>query len=81
MKKRIVIIMLILLLLLVPIPTSLNDGGTMVRTSLRYKIVKWNKLVEPTAESPEYYRETSVYWFPDNFKSIGELWGMEMQDK
>ena len=79
MKKRIAIIFLILSLLLVPIPTSLNDGGTIIWTSLTYKIVKWNR-IDNRYESG-YYTNTSFYWLPDNFKSIDTLWDMEMQDK
>ena len=27
------------------------------------------------------YRETSVFWYPDNQKSIDELWQIEMAGK
>ena len=62
-----------------------EDGGTREYTALTYKIVKWNRFVsvyneEGTAmERIDIYHNTSVYWFPDNFKSIDELWEMEYQ--
>ena len=81
-KKLIItisIILLILLILFVPLPSGMyNDGGTIVWISLTYKIVKWHRL--GNRYDSGYYTNTSFYWFPDNFKSIGELWNMEMQD-
>ncbi|MBE7064195.1 MAG: hypothetical protein E7384_00040 [Ruminococcaceae bacterium] len=82
MKKLIItisIILLILLILFVPLPSGMyKDGGTKEYSALTYKIVKWHS-IDSRYESG-YYENTSVYWFPDNFKSIGELWDMEMQE-
>ena len=87
MKKRIIIfstIMLALLLLcFLPIPQgSYDDGGTKEYSALTYKIVKWNKLIsvygdDGNMERVDTYKRTSVYWIPDNFKSIDELWDIE----
>lgn len=79
MKKLIItisIILLILLILFVPLPSGMyKDGGTKEYSALTYKIVKWH-VFEDTGR---YYINTSFYWFPDNFKSIDELWDMEME--
>lgn len=51
--------------LLLPIPRgSYDDVAIRVYDALIYKIVVWN-------------HKTSVYWYPDNWKSIDELWKME----
>lgn len=73
MKKTIWVIILILLVLIIPIPGGIyKDGGTKVFNALTYKIVVWNRLfVEGT------YHKTSLFWFPNNFKSIDDLWKME----
>ena len=76
MKKAILIIS-ILLILFLPIPQSpYKDGGTRCYIALTYKIVKWNRLYETSDNSLNFerYRKTSVYWFPDNFKSIDKNW-------
>ena len=86
MKKGIIvgIIVVVLLVLFLPIPKgTYNDGGTRDYCALTYKIVVWNKLI--IAEAKENgsageaytYRKTSVFWIPDNFKSIDELWKIE----
>ena len=73
MKKKIAII-LIILILFVPIPGGpYKDGGTKTYTALTYKVVVWNRLDE--AESVVH--KTSIHFFPDNFKSIDELWELE----
>ena len=76
MKKKLIIISIIvgvLAILFTPIPTgTYKDGGTTVYSALTYKIVNWNRLV-----NGEYYTNTSVYFFPDNFKSYDELWKLE----
>ena len=87
MKKKIIIpviiVIVLLLVLFLPIPQgSYDDGGTREYTALTYKIVKWNKLVtvyneDGDMERIDTYTNTSVYWFPDNYKSIDELWEME----
>jgi len=82
MKKLIItisIILLILLILFVPLPSGMyKDGGTKEYSALTYKIVKWHKI--DNRYDSGYYTKTSIYWFPDNFKSIGELWDVEMQE-
>ena len=78
MKKKIItsVIVLVLLILFVPIPISPSkDGGTRRYAALTYKVVKWQRFV-----GEERYIKTSVYFFPDNFKSIDELWAMETKD-
>ncbi|HOE94788.1 MAG TPA: hypothetical protein PLU97_05230 [Candidatus Cryptobacteroides sp.] len=86
MKKKtisLIIIAVFLLVLFVPIPKSAyNDGGTRDYNALAYKIVVWNKLIAETNEdgsgdAGHTYHKTSVFWFPDNFKSIDELWKIE----
>ena len=75
MKKKIIIISVIvsiLVILFIPISTTYKDGGTTVYSALTYKIVNWNRLV-----NGEYYTNTSVYFFPNNFKSYDELWELE----
>lgn len=76
MKKKLIIISIIvgvLAILFTPIPTgTYKDGGTTVYSALTYKIVNWNRFV-----NGEYYTNTSVYFFPDNFKSYDELWKLE----
>ena len=89
MKKRIVIASIILtvfaLVLFMPIPTGLyDDGGTCEYSALTYKIVKWNKMVTTVDENgvtvgADTYKNVTVYWLPDNYKSIDELWKMERQ--
>ena len=58
------------------------DGGTRDYCALTYKIVVWNKFLvevnEDGSAGEHYtYHETSVFWIPDNFKSIDELWKIE----
>lgn len=85
-KKKIKIILFIglLLILFFPIPLgTYDDGGTRTYMALTYKIVKWNRLrgtshIAPGAEE-DRYSMTSVFWFPDNFKSYEELWKLERE--
>ena len=76
-------IAVILLLLFLPIPTGVyDDGGTREYSALTYKIVVWNKfLAEVNGDGSVgdfyTYHKTSVFWFPDNYKSIDDLWKME----
>ena len=86
MKKKIIITsavgLLIGLILFLPFPTgTYDDGGTKEYRALTYKIVVWNRYISKdvdinriTGTSISKYHNTSVYWFPDNFKSIDELW-------
>lgn len=85
MKKKSWISLLIVLalstILLLPIPKGHTDSGARVYRALTYKIVQWNQQVVIPQENGELeritYQKTSVYWFPDHFKSIDELWKME----
>lgn len=88
MKKKILLISVIaavalILVLFLPIPRgAYDDGGTRVYTALTYKIVKWNRMVSVYNDDGvmvriDIYNDTSVYWFPDNFKSVDELWEVE----
>ena len=62
---------LFLFILLIPIPSGVvRDGGTRTFTALTYKIIKWNRNVD----ADEIYTDVDVYFLPDNFKSIEELW-------
>ena len=89
MKKKVIAIaaaVLILLILFLPIPRgTYDDGGTRVYAALTYKIVVWNRLVSEAGQDGRLaavsrYHKTSVFWFPDNFKSIDELWKIETAD-
>ena len=86
MKKKIIIIAIIitiLLILFLPIPHgTYKDGGTKEYRALTYRIVVWNRFVDQINEDGSVgevtkYSKTSVFWLPDNFKSIDELWEIE----
>ena len=81
MKKKIwipIVIAVLLAVLVIPIPIgAAKDGGTRQYTALTYKIVKWNRL---STVGDDVYHKTRVYFFPNNFKSIDELWHKE-EDK
>ncbi|HBI85185.1 MAG TPA: hypothetical protein DDX71_02695 [Ruminococcus sp.] len=83
MKKRIIIgiIVAVLLVLFLPIPNfkgRCEDGGTRDYCALTYKIVVWNKFINDVNTGEIYtYNKTSVFWIPDNFKNIDELWKIE----
>lgn len=79
MKKRILIAIVVaivtLAVLFVPKPGNIyKDGGSREYSALTYKIVKWNRLSEDGN-----YSNTRVYFFPENLKSIDELWQQEAQ--
>ena len=72
-KEFIILIVCILLLLFFPIPLgAYEDGGTREYAALTYKLIKWHRI-----DGDYIYTNTSVYWLPDNFKSIDELWEIE----
>lgn len=74
-KKYVIAIVLTLAVLFVPIPSGIcKDGGTRTYSAFTYKIVKWNKIYENAAGNDDKYQKTSVYWIPNNFKSLDELW-------
>ena len=73
MKKKIIVILIIvgiLAVLFTPIPSGVyKDGGTRVYSALTYKIVDWNRI-----SSYGLYEKNSVYFFPNNFRTIDDLW-------
>ena len=80
MAKKIIItviaIVFFLAIFFTPIPKSpYRDGGTREYSALTYKIVDWNRLTDDGV-----YEATKVYWFPNNFKSIDDLWANEEQE-
>ena len=83
MKKAKILVIVMLaaatLILLVPKSSTLyDDGGTMTYDALAYKIIIWNRLLGEENEKGEWlYHKTSVFWFPNNQKTIDELWELE----
>ena len=85
--KRIIVaiaaVAAILLVLFVPIPRgTLEDGETRDYIALTYRIVVWNRLIaeanqDGSAGEVHTFHKTSVFWFPDNFRHIDELWKIE----
>ena len=79
-KKLLAVIIVIALIIVLFVPfgyASYDDGGTVRFTSLTYSVVKWNRFVSDwsTGEMQlQKYENTCFYLFPDNFKSLGELW-------
>ena len=77
MKKKIwipILIVAVVAILAIPIPTGIyKDGGTREYTALTYKIVDWNRLTDDGSA----YSATKVYFFPNNFRSIDNLWYKE----
>jgi len=77
MKKRIfagiAMAVIVLTVLFAPMPVGpAKDGGTRQYCALSYKVVAWRRLYDDGL-----YEATKVYWFPDNFKPIDELWAYE----
>lgn len=70
------IVLLLVIVLFVPVPRGPYDDCTRDYGALTYRLVIWKRLQVDTVdrESVELYENTCVYWFPDNFKSIDELW-------
>ena len=89
MKKGIIIgiIVVVLLVLFLPIPKGTSqDGGTRDYDALLYKVVVWNKIQVELNEDgsggeTQIFHKTSVFWFPDNQKSIDELWEIEKSNR
>ena len=79
-KKLLAVIIVIALIIVLFVPfgyASYDDGGTVRFTSLTYSVVKWNRFVSDwsTGEMKlDKYENTCFYLFPDNFKSIDDLW-------
>lgn len=66
----------LLAILFVPMPKSpCRDGGTREYAALTYKVVDWKRLTDDGV-----HEVTKVYWFPENFKSVDELWASEEQN-
>ena len=80
MKKKIwipIVIVVLLFILFLPLPSGkYDDGGSRSYTALTYKIVDWHKVTGVSS----VYDDTCIYFFPNNFKSIDELWKMEMKN-
>lgn len=82
-KKLLTVIIVIALIIVLFIPfgyASYDDGGTVRFTSLTYSVVKWNRYVSDwsTGEMKlDLYQNTCFYLFPDNFKSLNELWELK----
>ena len=87
MKRRVIAAAaaILILILFLPIPRgTYKDGGTKDYAALTYRIVVWNRLSAKggengSAEEFQTYHKTSVFWFPDNFRSIDDLWLIETQ--
>lgn len=73
-----IIVLALVIVLFVPFGyRSYDDGGTQKFTSLAYAVVKWNRYESDWSSGEmklDKYENTSFYIFPDNFKSIDELW-------
>ena len=69
-RKRIIVLvcMMLLAVLFVPIPNPKGDPYNMQYMALTYKIVCWG------SSGRTAYQKTACYGFPDNFKSLHELW-------
>lgn len=82
-KKKVITIgsvILVLLILFIPIPHgTYRDGGTKDYCALTYRVVEWNRFIYEY-EFPDNilkYHNTTVFLFPNNFKSLDELWERE----
>ena len=73
-------VLILLILFLLPIPRgTYKDGGTKDYCALTYRIIVWNRLTDDSGRDASEgelttYHNTSVFWFPANFKSIDELY-------
>ena len=80
MKKKIIIyiiIAVILLVLFVPIPKTLDDGGTKVYSALAYKYIKWNRYVDES--KTRVFQHSRIYVFGSLNKTIDELYEQEIE--
>ena len=86
MKKKIIIpiaiVVVLVTVLFLPIPRgAYDDGGTREYQALTYKIVAWKRINSEIDENGETvhrtYEKNSVFWYPDNFRDIDDLWKME----
>ena len=73
------VVLVVLAVLFVPGPAGvMDDGGTRVYFALTYKVIKWHRML---GIGEDYYDATKVYVFPNNFKSVSELWEAEGVDE
>ena len=79
-KKLLTLIIALALVIVLFVPfgyASYEDGGTVRFTSLTYSVVKWNRYVSDWSTGEMklgQYENTCFYVFPDNFRSLDELW-------
>ncbi len=79
--RTIVILILAALFLFFPISTGpMNDGGSVEYTAVTYTVVKWHRHYSDGNGNYYTYKKTSVYWFPNNFRDIDDLWELEMEN-
>ena len=73
-KKAYIAILIIMLVLVIPIPVSpARDGGTRTYAALTYKVVQWNHFYG----GDQLYSESKIYFFPNNFRSLDDLFESE----
>lgn len=60
--------------LFVPVVYKYRDGGTRVYAAVTYKVIDWNRVMDDGV-----YEKTRFYFFPDNLRSIDELWEQEQK--
>ena len=78
MKKKywMILVVLLLFLALIPIPTGVyKDGGTRVYQALTNKIIDWNRMYGDGT-----YDVTRVYFIPDCWRSLDNLWTKEEEN-
>ena len=69
----------LLAVLFVPVPVGvMDDGGTRVYSALTCKVIEWHRML---GMGEDYYDATRVYVFPNNFKSVSDLWETEGVDE
>jgi len=69
-KRRLFVLIIILILSLIPVPMTLEDGGTKTYTAVLYKIIVWNKIIDDSSNG--YKTGTEIYFFPNNLKILDE---------
>ena len=79
-KKLLTAIIALALVIILFVPfgyTSYDDGGTVRFTALTYTVVEWKRYESDWSSGEmklELYQNTCFYLFPNNFKSLDELW-------
>lgn len=76
-KKAFIAVLIIMIVLILIIPISIGpakDGGTRQYAALTYKVVKWHHLYG----EDQLYSKTKVYFFPNNFLSLDDLFEREL---